>query len=87
MERQLVQIRTQTHYNRIGRPLATEHRISYEQLNPYIPGILYDCTQNYDISFIVSGSFLVLSALMCYPVDKISRWEKSRAKLNGTPKV
>lgn len=53
----------------------------------FISGMLYDYTNSYDISFIVSGSFFLLSAVICYPVDRISRWEKSRAKLNGNPKV
>ncbi|KAJ0183184.1 hypothetical protein K1T71_001160 [Dendrolimus kikuchii] len=50
-------------------------------------GMLYDYTQNYDISFYVSGGFLLLSAVMCYPVDIISRWEKNRNKYNSSPKV
>lgn len=49
-------------------------------------GYLMDVTQSYDISFYVSGGFLLLSAVMCYPVDRISRWEKSRTKL-ASPKV
>ncbi|CAK1555410.1 unnamed protein product [Leptosia nina] len=51
-----------------------------------IAGALMDLTKSYDISFCVSGGFLLLSAVMCYPVDYISRWEKSRNKLS-TPKV
>ncbi|KAG6446020.1 hypothetical protein O3G_MSEX004225 [Manduca sexta] len=52
-----------------------------------IAGMLYDRTKSYDISFYVSGGFLLFSAVMCYPVDRISRWEKSRNKLNSSPKV
>ncbi|KAL4709462.1 hypothetical protein ACJJTC_019759 [Scirpophaga incertulas] len=54
--------------------------------NP-IAGILYDKTQSYDISFYVSGGFLLFSAIMCYPVDWVSKWEKSRKKFNAPPKV
>ncbi|XP_028165824.1 monocarboxylate transporter 10 isoform X2 [Ostrinia furnacalis] len=54
--------------------------------NP-IAGILYDQTKSYDISFYVSGGFLLLSAVMCYPVDMVSKWEKSRKKQNSSPKV
>ncbi|XP_049872732.1 monocarboxylate transporter 3 [Pectinophora gossypiella] len=52
-----------------------------------IAGALMDLTNSYDISFYVSGGFLLFSAVMCYPVDYISRWEKARNKLNTTPKV
>ncbi|CAH0720127.1 unnamed protein product, partial [Brenthis ino] len=52
-----------------------------------IAGALMDLTKSYDISFYVSGGFLLLSALMCYPVDFISRWEKSRNKLAASPNV
>lgn len=52
-----------------------------------IAGMLYDYTHNYDLSFYVSGGFLLFSAVMCYPVDVVSRWEKSRNKLNASPKV
>ncbi|XP_075975046.1 monocarboxylate transporter 14 [Anticarsia gemmatalis] len=52
-----------------------------------IAGMIYDSTKSYDIAFQVSGVFLLFSALMCYPVDRISRWEKSRSKMNTSPKV
>ncbi|GBP20949.1 Monocarboxylate transporter 12 [Eumeta japonica] len=52
-----------------------------------IAGALMDMTHSYDVSFYVSGSFLLLSALMCYPVDWVSKWEKTRNKLNATAKV
>ncbi|CAH2084907.1 unnamed protein product [Euphydryas editha] len=52
-----------------------------------IAGALMDMTKSYDISFYVSGGFLLFSAVMCFPVDYISRWEKSRNKLDSTPKV
>ncbi|XP_045485453.1 uncharacterized protein LOC110992576 isoform X1 [Pieris rapae] len=51
-----------------------------------IAGALMDLTHSYTISFCVSGGFLIFSAVMCYPVDYISRWEKTRSKLS-TPKV
>ncbi|KAI8421593.1 hypothetical protein MSG28_009610 [Choristoneura fumiferana] len=52
-----------------------------------IAGALMDLTSSYDISFYVSGGFLLFSAVLCYPVDYISRWEKARAKLSPPPKV
>ncbi|XP_060801493.1 uncharacterized protein LOC106137323 [Amyelois transitella] len=45
-----------------------------------IAGFIMDQTQSYDITFGVSGAFLLISALMCFPVDRISRWEKERNK-------
>lgn len=50
-------------------------------------GALMDFTHSYDIAFYVSGGFLLFSAMLCYPVDYISRWEKARAKLSPPPKV
>ncbi|CAK1585250.1 unnamed protein product [Parnassius mnemosyne] len=52
-----------------------------------IAGALMDLTHSYDISFYVSGGFLLFSAVICYPVNCISRWEKSRNKLTASPKV
>lgn len=52
-----------------------------------IGGMLYDYTGDCDASFYVSGAFLLLSAVMCYPVDIISRWEKSKNNSNASPKV
>ncbi|XP_045769561.1 monocarboxylate transporter 2 isoform X1 [Maniola jurtina] len=52
-----------------------------------IAAALMDLTNQYDISFYVSGGFLLVSALICYPIDYISRWEKARNKLAASPKV
>ncbi|XP_068633944.1 monocarboxylate transporter 12 [Battus philenor] len=52
-----------------------------------IAGVLVDITSDYDVSFYVSGAFLLFSAVMCYPVDYVSRWEKSRNKLAASPEV
>lgn len=47
-----------------------------------IAGMLYDATKSYAISFHVSGAFILLSAVMCYPINRISKWEKKRAEEN-----
>lgn len=52
-----------------------------------IAGALMVMTNSFDISFYVSGGFLLFSAVMCYPVDWISRWEKERKKLTPPVKV
>ncbi|KAJ2951046.1 hypothetical protein O0L34_g5422 [Tuta absoluta] len=49
--------------------------------------VLYDATGSYMVPFFVSGGFLLLSAVMLYPIDFISRWEKSRSKLTSNPAV
>lgn len=41
--------------------------------------MLYDATASYAISFYVSGGFILLSAVICYPIKRINRWEKERA--------
>ncbi|XP_032516484.1 monocarboxylate transporter 3 isoform X1 [Danaus plexippus] len=50
-----------------------------------IAGALMDMTHSFDIAFYVSGSFLLFSAVIIYPVDYVSRWEKSRNKLASQP--
>lgn len=37
-------------------------------------------TGSYDASFYLAGSFLFVSAIMCYPLNVINRWEKSKLK-------
>ncbi|XP_072932577.1 monocarboxylate transporter 12 [Epargyreus clarus] len=56
-------------------------------LSAPISGALYDLTDGYDVSFYVSGAFILFSAVMCYPVDYISRWEKTRNKLTNSQKA
>lgn len=48
----------------------------------FFTGMLYDATKSYAISFHVSGAFILLSAVMCYPINRISKWEKKRAEEN-----
>lgn len=44
-----------------------------------IAGAMYDSFQNYDYSFYFAGSLITLSAVICYPLGIINKWEKSRA--------
>lgn len=44
-----------------------------------IAGALYDATQSYDYSFYFAGALVTLSAVLCYPLKPINRWEKKRA--------
>ncbi|PVD27383.1 hypothetical protein C0Q70_12541 [Pomacea canaliculata] len=43
-----------------------------------IAGALSDATGNYDLSFYVGGSTLVLAGLICIPLRRIANWENSR---------
>lgn len=41
-------------------------------------GLLYDTLGDYHGAFYLAGSFVLLSAFMCYPLGRINRWEKRR---------
>jgi len=43
-----------------------------------LAGMFYDATKNYDYSFYLSGAMILLSAVICYPLGAINRWEKRR---------
>lgn len=47
-----------------------------------IAGMFYDLTGSYDISFYLSGALILLSGVMCYPLNHLKRWEESRKKEN-----
>lgn len=49
-----------------------------------IAGAFMEATNSYDASFYLSGSLILLSAIMCYPLNVINRWEVRRRK---EPKV
>jgi hypothetical protein len=43
-----------------------------------------DLTGSYDASFYLSGGMLLLSGIMCYPLNYLSDWEKKRNKKNAS---
>ncbi|XP_046745469.1 monocarboxylate transporter 12-like isoform X2 [Diprion similis] len=45
-----------------------------------LSGVFMNITGNYNVSFYLSGSLMLMSAVICYPLGKINRWEKLRAK-------
>lgn len=46
-----------------------------------------DATGSYDASFYLSGFLMTLSAVLCYPLNYVSKWEKRRTlKQNSKPK-
>lgn len=54
-------------------------------IGPPTAGFFIDLTGSYDTSFYVAGALILLSAVMCYPVGKISRWENCRNGKNNSP--
>ncbi|XP_033228511.1 monocarboxylate transporter 10-like isoform X2 [Belonocnema kinseyi] len=45
-------------------------------------GAFRDLTGSYNIPFYVSGSLILLSAVICYPLKRINEWEKRRNSEN-----
>ncbi|XP_055316717.1 monocarboxylate transporter 3 [Sitodiplosis mosellana] len=45
-----------------------------------IAGALYTATKNYDYAFYFSGALITLSAILCYPIKAVNRWEKKSAQ-------
>ncbi|KAK2589234.1 hypothetical protein KPH14_002036 [Odynerus spinipes] len=52
-----------------------------------LAGAFKDAMGSYDASFYLSGSLILLSAVICYPLKRINEWEKrkSNSKDNGDP--
>lgn len=49
-------------------------------------GILKEKTGNYDMAFYVAGGFIILSAVVCYPLPCIIRYENRKKADNLTEK-
>ena len=47
-------------------------------LEMMMTGMFYDATNDYDASFYLSGSMILISGILCYPLGYINRWEKRR---------
>ncbi|XP_076251310.1 monocarboxylate transporter 5-like [Rhynchophorus ferrugineus] len=57
-----------------------------------LAGAFMDYTGSYDASFYLSGSMILISAIMCYPLNWVNKWEQRRNNQrteleNDTPKV
>lgn len=46
-----------------------------------------DATGSYDASFYLSGSLILLSAVICYPLKRVNLWEtkKNADKISDDP--
>ena len=51
--------------------------LEYRLLSPVL-GAFMDATGSYDASFYLSGSLIFLSAVICYPLNRINVWETRR---------
>lgn len=49
-------------------------------------GMLYDATKSYDYSFYFAGTLITISAVLCYPLNYVNKWEKARAAENEKQK-
>ena len=53
-------------------------------------GAFYEATQSYDAAFYLSGSMILISGVLCYPLGIVNRWEKKKKNIaakNNTQKV
>ena len=48
----------------------------------FFVGAFYDYTGSYDASFYLSGSLMLFSALICYPLKRINQWENKKTAEN-----
>ncbi|KAG7202991.1 hypothetical protein KM043_010123 [Ampulex compressa] len=50
-----------------------------------LAGAFMDATGSYDASFYLSGSLILFSAVICYPLKRINDWENREQKAVGNP--
>ncbi|XP_039289346.1 monocarboxylate transporter 2 isoform X2 [Nilaparvata lugens] len=51
-----------------------------------LAGLLTDLMGSYNASFYFSGTLILISGIMCYPLNRVNAWEKQRRQQNS-PKV
>ena len=42
-------------------------------------GTIFDATGSYAVSFVIAGSFITFSGVICLPLRRIARWENSKS--------
>ncbi|XP_052868156.1 monocarboxylate transporter 3 [Anopheles cruzii] len=52
-----------------------------------IAGYFTELTGSYNASFYICGALITLSAVLCYPLSAVNRWEKQRAAKMDSQKV
>jgi len=45
-----------------------------------LAGLFMDATGSYDASFYLSGSLILVSAILCYPLKRLNAWEMQKSK-------
>lgn len=48
----------------------------------FVPGFFMEITNDYNIAFVLSGGLILLSSVMCYPLNWVNKWEKRRNARN-----
>lgn len=51
-----------------------------------VAGAFMEATGNYNASFYLSGSLILASAIICYPLNYIKEWEHKKAKYSAVSK-
>jgi len=46
-----------------------------------LAGAFYVTTGSYEATFYLSGSMILISAIMCYPLNWVNKWENKRKQL------
>jgi hypothetical protein len=44
-----------------------------------VSGSFMDATGSYDASFYLSGSLILVSAILCYPLKRLNTWEMQKS--------
>jgi hypothetical protein len=56
--------------------------IGHSHFNSFlsVSGSFMDATGSYDASFYLSGSLILVSAILCYPLKRLNRWEMQKSE-------
>jgi hypothetical protein len=46
----------------------------------FVSGSFMDATGSYDASFYLSGSLILVSAILCYPLKRLNAWEMGKSE-------
>lgn len=50
-----------------------------------LAGAFMEATGSYDYSFYLSGSLILISAILCFPLNAINKWEMKRNQKISSP--
>ena len=52
-----------------------------------VPGLFFDATGSYDASFYLSGSLILVSAFLCYPIKRVNAWEMQKSRSTAASNI